>query len=364
MANTKQKVIMLILTENCNLSCSYCYEHFKTSNIMNFSTAKSILDYELNLEDGYTDVLIEFFGGEPFLEFDLLKSIYHYVIGKTWHKNILFFTTTNGTLVHGEIKEWLYDNRATMCCGISLDGTPQMHNNNRSNSFDNIDLDFFRKTWPKQTCKMTISEETLPNLAKGILYLQEVGYEVKATFAQGIDWSNDNNQTVLESELQKLVSYYIEHEDQTLCDFLNIKLDMVHYSKDSSLKWCGVGEQVKAYDINGNIYPCQAFAPQTVGIDEANKFKGTTIELFTDFNDEDCRGCIISPICPTCYGANYQRTADYRKRDKSLCKFNKQCTLASSYVQYKRVLNKLNVDEMTQEQYLLLSAIEKIQGNI
>jgi uncharacterized protein len=364
MANTTQKVVMLILTENCNLSCSYCYEHFKTSRTMNFDTAKRILDYELDFEDGYTDVIIEFFGGEPFLEFNLLKDIYYYINDKAWNKNVLFFATTNGTLIHGDIQEWLHENRTKMCCGISLDGTPQMHDRNRSHSFSDINIDFFRKTWSKQTCKMTISEETLPQLAEGIFYLQEVGYEVKATFAQGIDWSKEDNLILLEHELQKLVRYYIEHKDQPLCDFLNLKLDMVHYSKASSTKWCGVGEQVKAYDINGNIYPCQAFAPQTLGLDEGNPFKGTTLDHFTDFIDEGCRECIISPICPTCYGANYQRTGDYRKRDKSLCQFNKLCTLASSYVQYQRLTSKLKLDEMTQEQYLYLSAIEKIHGSL
>lgn len=62
MANNKQKVIMLILDENCNLSCSYCYEHFITSHVMDFNTEKEIFDYELKLDDGYTDVLIKFFG--------------------------------------------------------------------------------------------------------------------------------------------------------------------------------------------------------------------------------------------------------------------------------------------------------------
>jgi len=160
-----------------------------------------------------------------------------------------------------------------------------------------------------------------------------------------------------------LVDYYIEHIDEPLCDFLDIKLGMINYPEHALVKWCGVGEEVKAYDINGNMYPCQAFAPQTVGLNEANKFKGTTKELFPDFNDEDCGKCIISQICPTCYGANYQKTGDYRKRDKSLCEFNKLCVLASSYVQYKRIMNKLD-NNITQEQYLLLSAIEKIQKNI
>ena len=67
------KTLMLILTENCNLNCVYCYEHHKTLDDMPFETAKKAIDAEFHDLDQYEHGEIELFGGEPFLNFELIK---------------------------------------------------------------------------------------------------------------------------------------------------------------------------------------------------------------------------------------------------------------------------------------------------
>ena len=126
------KTLMLILTENCNLNCVYCYEHNKTIKDMSFETAKNIIDQEFVDIEEYEHGEIELFGGEPFLNFSLIKNIYDYTMEKYGENNdIVFATTTNGTLVHGEIQEWLYKRRNNFIVTLSLDGTPEMQNANR-----------------------------------------------------------------------------------------------------------------------------------------------------------------------------------------------------------------------------------------
>ena len=74
------KKIMLIITENCNLRCIYCYEKNKNGKSMTFETAKEILDRAYADMDGYESMVIELHGGEPFLNFTLIKKIDEYVI--------------------------------------------------------------------------------------------------------------------------------------------------------------------------------------------------------------------------------------------------------------------------------------------
>ena len=89
--------------------------------------------------------------------------------------------------------------------GLSLDGTPTMHRTNRGCSFQDIDLDFFLSNWPEQKVKMTVSCETLPSLAEGIIYLQDRGFQVHANLGYGIPW-NDSQLAVFSGNCRSLAS--------------------------------------------------------------------------------------------------------------------------------------------------------------
>ena len=121
--NFKRKIITLTLTQKCNLSCVYCYENHKSSKMMRLETAKKIVDKELLLNDGYEEIEFDFFGGEPFLNFSLIKEITDYIIHYVTNKKVLIFIVTNGTLLNDEIKQWLIENKKYVICGLSLDGT-------------------------------------------------------------------------------------------------------------------------------------------------------------------------------------------------------------------------------------------------
>ena len=147
------RFITLTLTNMCNLNCTYCYEFNKSNRKMSFETANSIIDSDF--QNGIEkDLFLHFslFGGEPFLEFDLICKIVDYIEKNysNYHKYNIDITT-NGTLVHGEVQEWLKEHKKAVYCALSLDGTKEMHDTNRSNSFDKIDLDFFLSMYPKRS---------------------------------------------------------------------------------------------------------------------------------------------------------------------------------------------------------------------
>ena len=141
------KTITLVLTNKCNLRCSYCYEEGKALASIDFNKVKEIIDEEIEDVEGYDEFIFDLFGGEPFIEFEMIKNIYQYISEK---KNIklpwCLFITTNGTQLTPEIKKWLVEHKDKIICGLSMDGIKIVQDHDRSNSYDLLDYKFFADT--------------------------------------------------------------------------------------------------------------------------------------------------------------------------------------------------------------------------
>lgn len=310
---------------------------------MSLETALNIVQEELTKDDGFEICEIQFFGGEPFFEFDLIRETCNYIWERQWPKEYLCFATTNGTLVHGEIKKWLYDNSKRFTCSLSLDGNRDAHNINRCGSFDLIDIDFFQQTWPLQTAKMTISPESLPYLAESVIFLHEKKIPFSNNLAYGVDWSDKKLLTVMSEQLEQLAQYYIEHPHTPLCRMLDLHIENVNYTYKVN-RWCGAGISLSAYDVDGNRYPCHLFQPlsseSNIPLDKIN-------DAFSSYDTIDlrCADCSIYNVCPTCYGHNYAATGDIAKRDEALCEFTKLSTLASSFIWLQK-MNRYSQEDL------------------
>ena len=360
------KVVTITLTQNCNLDCTYCYEHHKSNQTISFDVVKSIIDYELSNAVINEKIEFDLFGGEPFLEFQLIKKITEYIYNVKGDKQCQIFATTNGTLVHGKIQEWLREHVDCFVCGLSLDGTREMHNINRSNSYDNIDIAFFRELYPEQDVKMTISKETLANLADGVIELHEKGFLVSCNLAYEIDWSSDENAKLLNIELHKLIDYYLKNPNITPCSMLDMSITNIGTNWEDALRFCGAGISMRSYDVNGKSYPCQFFMPLSLGEEKSLKVK--EIEFPIDIIDPKlldlkCRDCIIRSACPNCFGANFAATGNIYKRDDNMCKLTKLTLKARSYFRARQwELGLLQGD--TIEIQATLRAIVKIQEEL
>jgi len=319
---------------------------------MDFDTAKAIVDHEILENDDFDEVSFEFFGGEPFLNFKLMKEVHDYLHSRPQNKKFICFTTTNGTLVHGDIKQWLSEHKNTFICGLSLDGTPEMHNTTRDNSFSAIDVDFFANTYPNQPIKMTINDDILPYLSDGIIFLLKKGFKVTPSFAQGVVWSGESSVIALERELKKLVDFYLLNPEYPIDSFINSYIPAINLYTSFEEKWCGCGNGMRAYFIDGNRYPCQCFTPLACQYDEQAfslvDFKSTEL-----FYYEKCDNCMYIPLCSTCYGNNYIHRGNMAKRDLSICELNKSVIKAAAYFQTIRLLDK---KDLTDEDYATLKA--------
>lgn len=361
----KAKSVTLILTNQCNLRCSYCYESEKNNKTMSIELAKKIIYKEMTKDDNYSHVVIDLFGGEPLLEFETIKQIVQFLSESNFNKKYICFAGTNGTLVHGNIKNWLKKNAQCFQLGLSLDGTRECHNRNRSNSFDDIDIDFFVKTYPGQGIKMTISQESLQKLSECVIFGHECGFnDVSCNLAFGIDWSDKSNEEILNRELHLLIDYYLANPHITPCSMLDMEIQGCAFKNDSSItrKWCGAGTHMFMYDVNGSCYPCQFFTPLSCGEERAQKAKKLKFlnEIPIELLDEKCRNCPIEMVCPTCYGSNYVSTGNIYLKDDNLCKLTKIIIKARSYFkakQWEKGFLKLDKDN----EQLLLRSIIKIQ---
>lgn len=330
----------LYMTERCNLNCVYCYEHIKSDRCLSEDIARDaiIQTFDRAVEEGMEYVEILFHGGEPFLAFERIKAICDWVWSQEWPCKYVCYATTNGTLVHGEIKKWLYDNRHRFIAGLSLDGTREMHNRNRSGSYDHIDIGFFRDTWPTQGVKMTPSPGTIDTLAEGVIHIHELGFtRNNCSFASGVDWSRDDKgqpvdyKKILSEQFDRLARYYLEHPDVMPVDMLNIRFMAIAAGRKAmKSKLCGAGTIMRCWTPDGRCLPCHLFYESCKeGNGDIPQFDFDNVD---NLSDPRCEGCILEPACPTCYGGNYISAGDIRIRDMHTCEIMKLRALAGSWM--------------------------------
>lgn len=137
MLENRMEHLILQVTQRCNLRCSYCTysgiydstQRVHSNKDMNFETAKQAIDFFLKHSRERNQIHIAFYGGEPLLRFDLIKQCVDYALNNCEGKDITFGMTTNGTLLKGDIADYL--NEHGFQVGISLDGNKEEHDANR-----------------------------------------------------------------------------------------------------------------------------------------------------------------------------------------------------------------------------------------
>ena len=333
---------------------------------MSFETAKKCIDWIFsNIPKDFEGVELDFIGGEPLLEFALIKQIFAYVKSTYPKEKCIFYATTNGTVLTDEMKKWYTERKSCCVLGLSLDGKKETQDYNRSNSFDKIDLGFFLKNWPWQGIKMTLSEFSLDHLAENIIYCHELGFSeiggvnlVEGTF----DWSDEKWIQKLIPQLKILVDYYVEHDDLNVNQMLNRHLEACEYSdRKEKRRWCGIGGGAVFFDVDGRKLPCTFCTPMTFDEKTLTEICNHDFSKIDDFIDDECyNNCYIYPTCPHCAGANYMTQKTFKTRDKSKCRIQKLISLFAADLLTRRILKKPGKFE-ERRRGLMIDAIQKIR---
>lgn len=153
--------ITLQVTQQCNLKCNYCpysgsyYNREHSNRHMSFETAKQAIDFYIAHSFDIPVAHIGFYGGEPLIEYDLIRKIVEYCREKCFGKKIMYFMTTNATLLTEEVIDFLMENEFNL--SISLDGPRNYHDRNRhriddSGSFDIVmqNIERLYKRYPEK----------------------------------------------------------------------------------------------------------------------------------------------------------------------------------------------------------------------
>lgn len=390
------------VTENCNMACTYCYQHHKTSNKMTWDTAKLIIDkllndeFELINKNNCFTIIYDFIGGEPFLEIDLIDKIVSYTIEQMiklnhpWQYYFRFSICSNGLLYNTpKVQKFLkkYYDLCSFC--ISIDGNQELHDQCRIDLQQNPTYNRaisavrqYKKVFKKTPyTKMTLSPDNVNYVYEALINLIKEGYEfipINCIFEKGWDYSHAK---ILYSELKKVADYLI---DNNLYNKVNIKMfneeQYCPMSEDNNRNWCG-GVEMKsaAFNYSGNIYPCIRYMESSVGdtkplsvgnihtglfqtIQEKENLKLISNITRRSQSTDECFYCPIAEGCSWCSAYNYEEFGTPNKRATYICIMHQATSLANVYY-WNKLYKYLSIDKVFKMHLPKEKALEIINEN-
>ena len=383
------QTVTFIVTEDCNLRCKYCYITHKASNKkMNFDVAKKFIDY-LFTEDVIRQpaVILDFIGGEPFLEVDLIDRICDYFKWKAfllkddWYWNYKISICTNG-LNYGssEVQNFILKNKNKIFVTISIDGNKIKHDLQRVTPNNQGSYDLIMKNkdlWLSQfggNTKVTFASDDLKYLKDSIINLWNIGvYNVSANVVFEDVWKEGDDE-IFEEQLIQLADYIIDNHlfDCRRCSFFDDRLGEPYTERDLRSTGCGTGRMV-AVGPNGKIYPCLRYKDYSLnnkeefilgdvesGIDPQKMRPFRALMTYLQ-SDQECINCEVATGCRYCQALNYDEadTNTNFQRAKYICKMHKARVRANNYY-WAKLYNKWGINRCTfnneyKKMYFLLS---------
>ncbi len=356
----KNRTCTLMLTQHCNLNCSYCYERFKANRAMDFLTARRCLEEELHFvateKNRFSWLLVELFGGEPLLNFPLIQELVAWARESVHSVPLMFMVITNGTLLTENLREWFRNNKDLIVLTVSYDGSSLSQLANRRCSVESA-LEFCHREWPDMSFRMTVSPESVETLAQDIKASFAAGYTLRAQLAHGVLWS-EAARAVLERELRVLKDFYL-HEPTALPALLVPFFTGAEDSPSPCSQKCGAGCLKVCYDVDGSKYPCSMFSPVCAG-DRALPYLEYHYDDSANHNDPFCVDCPIKHSCYTCPAANHIHRNSPAVRDHSMCRVNLTLALVALEFQSERLIQH----GLTPKSASLLKAYLRLLRNV
>lgn len=356
--------VTFIVTKDCQLACKYCYLVGKNnSERMDWQVAKKMLDYLLADRAQFPErnIVLDFIGGEPLLEVDLIDHICDYFkieafkLGHPWFDSYRINVSTNGiNYASDKVQQFVKKNHRHLSIGITIDGTRRKHDLNRVwkgggdiGSYDAVvaNIPLWLSQFPDAGTKVTVSSEDLPYVAESVLHLFSLGItEVNINCVYEDVWK-DGDDRLLEQQLVELADAMIDRRlyENHVCSFFSERIGRPMKESDNS-NWCGCGRML-AVDAAGNLYPCTRFAafslrskrPIIVG-DVEHGVNNDRLRPFlsldrTTQSPRKCLECEVASGCAWCQGENYDAadSPTVFQRSTAICKMHKARVRANNY---------------------------------
>lgn len=333
--------ITLMISQDCNLRCTYCYgdggEYFDKGH-MSFEVAQKAVDFLVKNSITKDPLLISFLGGEPLINFKLIKEVVQYCkyIMENSNKKFRYSITTNGTVFNDEINKFLIENKFTT--QISVDGKKEVHDINRiyssgKGSFEKLkeNTKFLREN-SFITARATITGTNL-DLIENFEELEKLGF-VGIPMAPAQNLLTEEEYEILIEKDEQLSLYFlnlIQNGDYKRAKKLRMPYSMIEDIHDGKYKKeliCGSGNTMCAIDINGKIYPCHRFVgikEQSIGSVFDNTFENKEyLDTININNRKQCNKCWARTLCVGgCSHENLVNGGDFLTTPEKHCKYIK-----------------------------------------
>ena len=344
------KAMCLNIAHDCNLRCKYCFAStgdFGTGRkMMTFETGRRAIDFLIEKSEDRENLELDFFGGEPLMNFDTVKQIVEYARSreKECGKRFRFTITTNGLLLDDDKIDFI--NKEMSNVVLSIDGRKETNDNVRirvdgSGCYDSI-LPKFKKLVEQRGDKEYYVRGTFTkyniDFSEDVFSLYNEGFDQISV--EPVVCGSENPYALTEKELSEIFKEYerlaeriLENEEK------GQKFNFFHFMLDldqgpcaiKRLRGCGCGNEYVAVTPDGDIFPCHQF----VGIDEfkmGNLYEGTfNQDMKSDFaaahvyTKPECRECWAKFYCSGgCNANNYMYAGDVHNAHRFSCQIEKK----------------------------------------
>ncbi len=343
----------LMLTQQCNLRCKYCYVE-KSNAVMPLATAKRVVDFAFQHTPPDDVVDIGYFGGEPLMEFLRLREITTAI--KDHHDyrrdRVVLSVISNGTIWSNAIADYLEDERIHPC--FSCDGPPDVQDSARRFRNDRptspvVERHLFRAAarFPGLHVNAVVSPATLRSLPRTIDYLIDLGVrKIHLNPDYSASWSR-NDLDELPSVYGEVGGRYLHHRLRGVPVFVNLidsKITAILRGGYQSTEMCRMGTAEFAYVPGGWIYPCERLigpgdgsGPHCIGhIDTELRSPARTCSHQRAGNPE-CLSCGIRNYCMRwCACSNFFSSGRYDGVGPFLCA-SERAAIATAFDVFRRI---------------------------
>lgn len=350
------KAMCLNVSHNCNLACEYCFADGGTYNderkTMSYDTAKAAIDMLVEMSGTRRNLEVDFFGGEPMLDFEVVKKtvLYARSIEKERGKNFRFTITTNAYRLNDEDIDFFNEQMYNVV--ISIDGRKEVHNRVRKtvggkDSFDDViknALRFKERRKGQYYVRGTFTRYNL-DFCSDVLFLNDLGFDQLSI--EPVVLKPESPMSIREQDLPRIIAEYDKLAEEYIARRKTDKwFNFFHFMIDidnapcavKRLKGCGAGGEYVAVAPDGTVYPCHQF-DGIKSVELGNVFDGiNNDELRKKFyycsvpTKTDCSECWAKYYCSGgCMANSFKFNGDINMPYKPACELMKkrvECALA------------------------------------
>lgn len=339
------KAMCLHIAHDCNLRCPYCFAdqgpYGGDRGLMSFETGKKALEFLFKESKNRKNLNIDFFGGEPLMNFEVVKELIIYIEKRTQELGKIpeLTLTTNALLLDKEKGDFLKEHKVSVV--LSLDGRPEVQDSmrytaNKKGSYDIVSkniLDFIEDGYSNYIVRGTFTRGNMDFL-KDLQHLSKLG--LKNLSIEPVVGPDEAFYSIKEEDLPQLMAEYdklTDHmEEHNDFNFFHFNIDIYKGPcLPKRISACGAGHEYVAISPQGDVYPCHQFVGNkdfmmgTVYEENISKKIGKDFQDANVLNKEECMDCWARFYCSGgCHASNWHDTGSFYEVYKKGCALQKK----------------------------------------